>query len=146
MLMSLGALSTVARVDPPNLVVVMDNAAYETTGGQETLSTEVDFVGVARECGLPAWPIDSNGAFREAYADAVGADGAAVVCEVEPRRPEAYPPLDYGHATSNTGSGGSSSGACRLLRRAEAVRSTRTRLGRRLSAESLSTPSARKLQ
>ena len=100
MLMSLGALSTVARMDPPNLVVVvMDNAAYETTGGQSTLSTEVDFAGVARECGLPAWSVDSNEAFREAYADAVETDGAAVVvCEVEPEKPDEYPPLDYGHA------------------------------------------------
>jgi len=100
MLMSLGALSTVARMDPSNLViVVMDNAAYETTGGQGTLSTEVDFAGAARECGLPAWSADSVAGFREAYADAVGTDGAAlVVCEIEAGKPESYPPLDYGHA------------------------------------------------
>lgn len=100
MLMSLGALSTVSRLNPSNLVVVvMDNAAYETTGGQPTLSTEVDFAGVARECGLSAWHVDSEAAFREAYAAAVGADGAGiVVCEVEAGRPEEYPPLDYGHA------------------------------------------------
>lgn len=100
MLMSLGALSTVARLDPSNLVVVvMDNAAYETTGGQETLSTEVDFAGVARECGLSAWHVDSNGAFREAYAAAVEADGAGIVaCEVDPGRPEEDPSLDYAHA------------------------------------------------
>ena len=74
MLMSLGALSTVARFDPSNLVVVvMDNAAYETTGGQTTLSTEVDFAGVDRDCGLAAWSADSNEGFREAYAEAVAA-------------------------------------------------------------------------
>jgi len=100
LLMSLGALSTVARLDPPNLVVVvMDNAAYETTGGQPTLSTEVDFAGVARDCGLPARHVDSEEGFREAYAAAVDADGAAVVaCDVAAEKPEAYPPLDYAHA------------------------------------------------
>lgn len=100
MLMSLGALSTVARLNPPNLVVaVMDNAAYETTGGQVTLSTEVDFAGVARDCGLPAWSVDSDEAFREAYAEAVETDGTGVVvCEVAAEKPEAYPPLDYGHS------------------------------------------------
>jgi thiamine pyrophosphate-dependent acetolactate synthase large subunit-like protein len=100
MLMSLGALSTVARLDPPNLVVVvMDNGAYETTGGQTTLSTEVDFAAVARDCGLSAWHVDGDGAFREAYADAVATDGTGVIaCEVDPGRPEEYPPLDYGHS------------------------------------------------
>jgi len=100
MLMSLGALSTVARMNPSNLVVVvMDNGAYETTGGQPTLSTEVDFAGVARECGLPAWHVDSNQAFREAYAAAVEVEETGVVaCEVAAERPEEYPPLDYAHA------------------------------------------------
>lgn len=100
MLMSLGALSTVARLNPPNLtVVVMDNAAYETTGGQRTLSTEVDFAGVARECGLAAWSVDSNEGFREAYADAVETDDAGVIaCVVVAEKPDEYPGLDYGHA------------------------------------------------
>jgi thiamine pyrophosphate-dependent acetolactate synthase large subunit-like protein len=100
MLMSLGALSTVARLNPSNLVVVvMDNAAYETTGGQTTLSTEVDFEGVARDCGLSARSADSNEGFREAYTEAVAADGAGVVvCEVAAEKPEEYPPLDYGHS------------------------------------------------
>lgn len=100
LLMSLGTLATVARADPPNLVVaVMDNRAYETTGGQPVPSETVDFAGVARECGLPAWTAKTADGFRDAYAAAVEHDGAAlVVCEVEAGRPDDFPGLDWAHA------------------------------------------------
>lgn len=100
LLMSLGTLATVSRADPPNLaVVVMDNGAYETTGGQAAPTAAVDFAGVAHECGLAAWSAAAAGEFRDAYAAAVDHDGAALVaCEVEPGKPEDLPPLDYGHS------------------------------------------------
>jgi thiamine pyrophosphate-dependent acetolactate synthase large subunit-like protein len=102
LLMSLGTLGTVARMDPPNLVVVvMDNGAFQTTGGQPTLSSVVDLAGVSRECGLSAWDVDSTGAFREAYLAAVEADGTGVVvCAVDAETPESHPSLDYAHAYS----------------------------------------------
>jgi thiamine pyrophosphate-dependent acetolactate synthase large subunit-like protein len=98
--MSLGTLATVASEDPPNLVVVVwANDVYETTGGQAPGGAEVDLAGVARDCGLAAWTADTDEAFVDAYADAVGHDGAAVVvCDVEPYRPEPKPSLDYGHS------------------------------------------------
>lgn len=97
LLMSLGVLATVSRANPTNLaVVVMDNRAYETTGGQPTLSETVDFAGVARECGLAAWSAATADEFRDAYAAAVDHGGpAVVVCEVDPGRPEDHPPIDY---------------------------------------------------
>lgn len=100
LLMSLGTLATVASEDPPNLVVVVwANDAYETTGGQTPGGAEVDLAGVARDCGLAAWTADTDEAFVDAYADAVGHDGAAVVvCDVDPYRPEPKPSLDYGHS------------------------------------------------
>jgi len=50
-LMSLGALTAVARYGPRNLgIVILDNGSYESTGGQET--TECDFAKVAGACGL----------------------------------------------------------------------------------------------
>lgn len=96
-LMSLGALATVADLDPPNLtVVVWDNASYATTGGQETLSPAVDLAGVARACGLDVHHAASDDGFEAAYADAAAADRASVVvCEVEPVDPDARPPLEY---------------------------------------------------
>lgn len=51
-LMRLEALVSVAAAHPDRFVhVVLDNAAYESTGGQRTLSPVVDFLGVARACG-----------------------------------------------------------------------------------------------
>ncbi|MEF8818810.1 MAG: thiamine pyrophosphate-dependent enzyme [Haloferacaceae archaeon] len=100
LLMSLGTLATVGEADPPNLVVVVwANGAYETTGGQATGGADVDFAGVAENCGLAAWTAATDEAFVDAYADAVAHDGAAVVvCAVEPSRPDPTPTLDYGHA------------------------------------------------
>jgi phosphonopyruvate decarboxylase len=51
-LMRLEALTTIGRLSPPGLVhVVLDNGAYESTGGQRTSSGGVDLVGIARACG-----------------------------------------------------------------------------------------------
>ncbi|MFB6169562.1 MAG: thiamine pyrophosphate-dependent enzyme [Haloarculaceae archaeon] len=100
MLMGLGALATVASVDPSNLViVVMNNAAYETTGGQLTHSPSTDYAAVAEDCGLVGWTVSTVDDLREAYAEARAHDGAALVnCKVEAGPPEEYPDLDYGHA------------------------------------------------
>jgi phosphonopyruvate decarboxylase len=51
-LMRLGALTTVAAERPPNLVhVLVDNGRHESTGGQATVSTGVDFCAIAAGAG-----------------------------------------------------------------------------------------------
>ena len=51
-LMNLGALPLIARERPANLVhVILDNEAYESTGAQPSISSEVDLAEVARSCG-----------------------------------------------------------------------------------------------
>ena len=51
-LMHMGALSTVGYYRPKNMIhLVLDNEAYESTGGQVTSSSTTDLVGVARSCG-----------------------------------------------------------------------------------------------
>ena len=54
MLMGLGALSTIATTQPPNLsVVVLDNERYGETGAQHThTASGVDLAAVARACGF----------------------------------------------------------------------------------------------
>jgi len=55
LLMRLGALAMLGDQQPPNLVhVLFDNGIHESTGGQTTLSTAVDFCAVAAACGYPA--------------------------------------------------------------------------------------------
>ncbi len=53
-LMSLGALATIANRAPSNLaIVVLDNGAYEETGGQASATAgTTDLVAVARGCGI----------------------------------------------------------------------------------------------
>jgi thiamine pyrophosphate-dependent acetolactate synthase large subunit-like protein len=97
MCMSLGALSTVAACDPPNLaIVVWENGVYGTTGGQPVAT--VDIAGAARACGLAATTAETGAEFETGYAEAVAHEGAAlVVCRVPPIDPDARPPLDSAH-------------------------------------------------
>src|SRR5476651_2176784 len=55
MLMGMGSLATVGLQTPKNLsIVVLDNEVYGETGGQAShTAATVDFVGVARSCGIP---------------------------------------------------------------------------------------------
>lgn len=51
-LMRMGNLATVGAHAPTNLVhVVLDNETHDSTGGQATVSAQVDFAGVAAACG-----------------------------------------------------------------------------------------------
>lgn len=51
-LMSLGTLPLIATVCPPNLIhIILDNEAYESTGGQPAISASVDLAAVGASCG-----------------------------------------------------------------------------------------------
>jgi phosphonopyruvate decarboxylase len=53
-LMRLGALATIGRQRPSNLVhVLLDNEVYDSTGGQATVSHATDLAAVAWACGYP---------------------------------------------------------------------------------------------
>ena len=53
-LMSLGTLSLIATEKPANLVhLILDNEAYESTGGQPSISSEVDLAAMAKSSGYP---------------------------------------------------------------------------------------------
>jgi len=54
-LMRLGALATIGRLRPRNLVhVLLDNERHESTGGQATVADTTDLALVAHACGYPA--------------------------------------------------------------------------------------------
>ncbi|SEG89418.1 phosphonopyruvate decarboxylase [Thermomonospora echinospora] len=51
-IMHLGSLSVIGSTMPPNLVhIILDNAVYESTGGQRTSAARTDFSAVGRACG-----------------------------------------------------------------------------------------------
>ncbi len=64
LLMQLGCLSTMAKVAPPNLIVVLfDNGIYQITGAQPTPAAGIaDYVALARASGIAksAWAADEE--------------------------------------------------------------------------------------
>jgi thiamine pyrophosphate-dependent acetolactate synthase large subunit-like protein len=64
LLMQLGSLATIAERAPGNLtLLVMDNGAYQITGGQKTATFHgADLVAIARGCGLANsnWAVDAE--------------------------------------------------------------------------------------
>jgi len=90
-LMQLGSLATVAARKQKNLaIVIMDNGAYQITGGQKALTDEgADIVGIARGCGLAqsAWAADED-AFEELIALSLKEDGPWLIgCRIDSQKP-----------------------------------------------------------
>ena len=82
LLMQLGALATIAALQPKNLIiVVMDNRTYQITGSQPTASAfGTDFVAIARGAGLEQsdWALDEAG-FEQLVARALAQDGPSFI-------------------------------------------------------------------
>ena len=90
-LMQLGSLSTVAARAPGNLcIVIMDNGAYQITGGQQTMTEQgADIVGIARASGLArsAWAADED-AFVELIERSLTEDGPWLIgCRIDNQKP-----------------------------------------------------------
>jgi thiamine pyrophosphate-dependent acetolactate synthase large subunit-like protein len=90
-LMQLGSLATVAARRARNLcIVIMDNGAYQITGGQETVTGQgADIVGIARASGLAqsAWAADED-AFVELVERALAEDGPSLIgCRIDAGKP-----------------------------------------------------------
>ena len=90
-LMQLGSLSTVAARGPKNLcIVIMDNGAYQITGGQVTATGQgADIVGIAKASGLvrSAWAADED-AFQDLVRCALKDDGPWLIgCRIDNQKP-----------------------------------------------------------
>jgi thiamine pyrophosphate-dependent acetolactate synthase large subunit-like protein len=90
-LMELGALATVAERGQANLtIVIMDNGAYQITGGQPThTQAGADIVAIARGCGLAqsAWAAD-EAAFEELITLSLNEDGPWLIgCRIDNQKP-----------------------------------------------------------
>jgi thiamine pyrophosphate-dependent acetolactate synthase large subunit-like protein len=91
-LMQLGSLATVAARAAKNLaIVIMDNGAYQITGGQKALTDEgADIVAIARGCGLnqAVWVADES-AFEELIALSLKEDGPWLfACRIDSEKPK----------------------------------------------------------
>ena len=72
-LMKLGTLATIGAHAPGNLIhVLLDNGVHDSTGGQATVSPNVDFAAVAQACGYPrAYRCDTEAGFAQALEAAL---------------------------------------------------------------------------
>lgn len=91
-LMQLACLATVqARAQKNLAIVILDNGAYQITGGQKTLTAEgADIVAIAKGCGLrqSLWAAD-EGAFEEWVDRALKEDGPwLIACRIDQEKPK----------------------------------------------------------
>jgi len=91
-LMELGSLATVASRRQKNLaIVILDNGAYQITGGQATVTGDcADIVGIARASGIAqsAWAADES-AFEELIAQSLREDGPWLIgCRIDNAKPK----------------------------------------------------------
>lgn len=79
-LMRMEALATIGHYAPANLVhLLLDNGCHESTGGQATLASTVDFPAIARACNyVSAASIPAEG-LVDALAAALGARGPTLL-------------------------------------------------------------------
>ncbi len=85
--LNLGNLLTLGNEQPPNFVhFIMDNRAYESTGGQPLVdSNKADFVAIARGCGIDnALAYDDLESFEKDVDEIVNSDSyTLVVCRID---------------------------------------------------------------
>ena len=80
-LMSLGTLPLIATENPGNLFhIILDNGAYESTGAQPSISSEVDLATVGRSCGYRhAARVDDIEGLQNALLDCAMGHGPRMV-------------------------------------------------------------------
>jgi phosphonopyruvate decarboxylase len=86
-LMKLGTLATIGAYAPAGLThIVLDNGVHDSTGGQPTVSSSVDFAGVALACSYRyAVSCDTLDGFASAYrAAAAGPKPALIHARIAP--------------------------------------------------------------
>ena len=71
MLANLNSLATIGYLKPSNLLlIVLDNEAYASTGGQATFTTKLDLAAVAGQCGFRTWNVDDLEGLDQAISEA----------------------------------------------------------------------------
>jgi phosphonopyruvate decarboxylase len=76
-LMKLGTFATIGAHAPANLLhIVLDNGVHDSTGGQPTVSSAIDFAAIAAACGYrTAATCDSLDAFADLFRELGGSTG-----------------------------------------------------------------------
>ncbi|PIE72278.1 MAG: thiamine pyrophosphate-binding protein [Deltaproteobacteria bacterium] len=88
-----GGLATAGRYKDLNITyIVFDNEQNKSTGGQASLQSHLDYVGIARACGFNARNIKDLAHFKEfLHQDALGLEFLHIKCDTDEQTPR--PPL-----------------------------------------------------
>jgi phosphonopyruvate decarboxylase len=80
-LMKMGSLATIGHHKPSKFLhIILDNEAYESTGGQPTVSTTADFAAIGSACGYSkCWRIEHEQGIRESLENARKAHGPFLI-------------------------------------------------------------------
>jgi phosphonopyruvate decarboxylase len=80
-LMKMGTLATIGHYRTQNLVnIIIDNEAYESTGGQSSVSSTVDFCAVAAACGYRSCiRADTEEDLKKSTREALAAPGPSLI-------------------------------------------------------------------
>lgn len=80
-LMKMGTLATIGHYQPSRLIhVILDNESYESTGGQFTVSSSVDFCTVASGCGYrQCYRADTRSDLQSAINSTKKANGPSLI-------------------------------------------------------------------
>ncbi|MSQ06947.1 MAG: phosphonopyruvate decarboxylase [Dehalococcoidia bacterium] len=80
MLMNLNALATIGYLQPRNLLlIVLDNQAYASTGGQKTFTEKLDLAAIAGSCGLRTWQPEDLEGLKQAIIEASEVPGPSFI-------------------------------------------------------------------
>jgi phosphonopyruvate decarboxylase len=80
-LMKMGTLATIGHYKPQKLLnIIIDNETYESTGGQSSVSSTVDFCGTAASCGYSLCiRADTKQDLREAVQQTIESPGPSLI-------------------------------------------------------------------
>ena len=80
-LMKMGAFATIGYYMPAKFIhIILDNGAYESTGGQATTSNGTDFSSVAAGCGYrKCWRVDNYKLLKQAILEAKKSRGPILI-------------------------------------------------------------------
>jgi phosphonopyruvate decarboxylase len=80
-LMKMGTLATIGHEAPSGFLhVVIDNEAHESTGGQATVSSSIDFTAIAAGCGYRnLWRVDAPDALEAAVKEGLSRPGPNMI-------------------------------------------------------------------
>jgi phosphonopyruvate decarboxylase len=80
-LMKMGVFATIGSYAPPGFIhILLDNGVHDSTGGQTTVSSSVDFAGVAQACGYRfSSSCDDLEGFETALAESLDKQGPCFI-------------------------------------------------------------------